>query len=185
MKLDHSITAKTAAVALAVALAAFGAFAAAQDGPRPRRQGPGPGFGMTGPGGPGPAPMGLPLHELDLSDEQREQIRAIHEKERESLKPVIEKAEAARQAFDKALNAENADAQAVGQAALAMKAAQAQVDAAHKATVEQVKAILTPEQAAKLEEMQKRRPRGGPGAPGFGGPGRERRPRPDGDSTAR
>jgi Spy/CpxP family protein refolding chaperone len=180
----RSTHARTIAGASVLALALFVAVAAAQDGPRMRRPGmagPGP-----GPGGPGGPPMAGLLHELDLSDEQREQVRAIHEKEREALKPVIEKADAARQAFDKALNAENADAQTVGQAALAMKAAQSQVEAAHKATLEQVKAILTPEQAARLEEIQKRRPRMGPaGAFGPGGAGAPRRPRPDGDAAKR
>ena len=73
---------------------------------------------------------------------------------------------AAKEAFDKALEAENADAATVGQAAIAMKDARDQVEAHHKATMDAVKAILTPEQAAKFEQMQKHMMRGpGPGGP--------------------
>ena len=46
-----------------------------------------------------------------------------------------------------------------------MKNARNQVEAHHKATMDQARAILTPEQAAKFDEMQKRMRGPGPGAP--------------------
>ena len=123
----------------------------------------GPGFGPGGPGGPAVERI---AERLGLSDEQKTQWKAIHDKAREEGEPLMKAAGQAKEAFDKAMEAENADAATVGQAAIAMKNARNQVEAHHKATLEAVKAILTPEQAAKFEEMQKRMMRGpGPGGP--------------------
>jgi len=101
---------------------------------------------------------------LGLSDEQKAQWKAIHEKAREEGQPLMKAAGAAKEAFDRALEAENADAAAVGQAAIAMKNARSRAEAHHKATLDAAKAILTPEQSAKFEEMEKHMMRG-PGGP--------------------
>ena len=156
---------------LAIAMITVGTFgliaAAAAQGPGGghMRHGGGPGFGPGGQGGP---PIEMIAERLGLSDEQKAQWKAIHEKAREAGQPLMKAAGASKEAFDKALEAENADAATVGQAAIAMKAARGQVEAHHKATMEAVKAILTPEQAAKFEQMQKHRMRGR--GPGPGGP---------------
>jgi periplasmic protein CpxP/Spy len=155
-----------------------------------RPDGPGgPGFGPRGPGGHGGPPIGIVARHLGLSDEQREQWKAIHEKAREAGEPLMKATREAKAAFDKALEAENADANTVGQAALAMRAAHKNAEAHRKATFESVKAILTPEQLARVEEMEKQGPRRdkgfGPGAPGGpGGPegGLRKRQRPEGSN---
>jgi periplasmic protein CpxP/Spy len=162
--------------AAAVAAVSFGwiAIAGAQLPQGAPRRGPGgPGFG---PGGPGPegAPIERITEHLGLSDEQREQWKALHEKARETGKPLMEAAHQAREAFEAALDAENAEPANVGRAALAMRAAGRKVEEHRKATFDAAKAILTPEQLAKLEEGGKRRLGPGEGA-GFG-PGRPRRP---------
>ena len=177
---------KNAFKTVALAAVTFGwiAVAAAQPPDGGPRRGPGhpggPGFG-PGDRGPGGPPIERIAEQLGLTEEQEEQWKTLHEKERESARPLIEAAENAREAFDKALNAENADATAVGNAALAMRAAGRKLEAHHKAAFESVKAILTPEQLAKLEEHEKRGRRpgpGGPGAPGFGAGPKARRPGP-------
>lgn len=157
---------------LAIAMITVGTFgliaAAAAQGPgggHMRHEG-GPGFGPGREGGPGGPPIEMVAEHLGLSDEQKAQWKAIHEKARETGQPLMKAAGVAKEAFDKALEAENADAATVGQAAIAMKNARNQVEAHHKATMEAVKAILTPEQAAKFEQMQKHMMRGpGPGGP--------------------
>jgi Spy/CpxP family protein refolding chaperone len=98
--------------------------------------------------------------ELGLSDAQKSQIEALRTKQRETLRPLMESARQAHEAFRSALDAESPDATAVGQAALAMHAAEKQVRAAHEAAFVEVKAILTPEQRQKLEEARERGPRG-------------------------
>ena len=157
-----------------LAVATFGwiAAAAAQgpEGGHMRHAGEpgGPGGRGIGPGGPGSGgpPIEMIAEHLGLSDEQKAQWKTIHEKARETGEPLMKAAGEAKEAFDKALEAENADAATVGQAAIAMKNARKQVEAHHKATMDAAKAILTPEQAAKFDEMQKHMMRGrGPGGP--------------------
>jgi protein CpxP len=160
-----------------LAAASFGwiSLASAQ-GPEggPIRRPGGPGFGPGGPGGPGGPPMGPPMgmiaEHLGLTDDQKAQWKAIHELARETGEPLIKAAGAAKEAFDKALESENAEAGEVGKAAIAMRNAHRAVGAHHKATSDAVKAILTPEQLAKFEEMERRR---GPGPNGFGPGGRQ------------
>ena len=132
--------------------------------------------------GPWPSRGGPPIEmvaeELGLSDDQRTQWKAIHEKARETGETLMKTAGAAKEAFDKALQAENADPMTVGQAAIAMHNAHQKVEAHHQATIEAVKATLTPEQLAKFEEREKHRPGGAPSRGGFapGGPQRRRGP---------
>ena len=151
--------------AAAVAALAWAGLAQAQDPPAPphgHEMGPGrPG----GPGGPGFGPR--LAEELGLSDDQKAQIDALATKQRETLRPLMESARQAHDAFQAALDADGADAATIGQAALAMKAADKKLRAAHEAAFEEMKAILTPEQAAKLDQVrvQGRGPRTG----GFGG----------------
>ncbi|MBK5254555.1 MAG: Spy/CpxP family protein refolding chaperone [Vicinamibacteria bacterium] len=152
--------------ALAAATFGFISLAAAQ-GPEggPMRRPGGPGFGPGGPDGPGGPRAGMIARELGLSEDQKAQWKAIHEKEREATEPLLESVREAKEAFDKALASDSADATTVGQAAIAMREAHRKVEASHRATFEAVKAILTPEQLAKLDAMEQRGPRRGPGGP--------------------
>ncbi|MEO8502175.1 MAG: Spy/CpxP family protein refolding chaperone [Vicinamibacteria bacterium] len=157
---------------LAVATLGWIATAAAQgpDGGHMRRPG-GPGGPGFGPGGPGGPPIEMIAEHLGLNDDQKTQWKAIHQKARETGEPLMKAAGEAKEAFDKALEGENADPTAVGQAAIAMRNARKKIDAHHQATLDSVKAILTPEQLAKFEEMGKHRS-GGPGMGKPRGPGR-------------
>jgi len=155
-----------------LAIATFGwiSVAAAQGpGGPPMRHGGGPGGPGFGPGGPGGPPIDMIAERLGLSDEQKAQWKAIHETARTTGEPLMKAAGAAKEAFDKALEADNADPATIGQAAIAMKNARTQLEAHHKATMDAARAILTPEQAAKFDEMQKKmgpqgmRKRRGPG----------------------
>jgi Spy/CpxP family protein refolding chaperone len=152
--------------AAAVAAWPWAGLAQAQDPPAPPH---GHEFGPGRPGGPGGPGIGPRFaEELGLSDEQKAQLEALRTKQRETLRPLMESARQAHDAFQTALDAENADAAAIGQAALAMKAADNKLRAAHKAAFEEMKAILTPEQAAKLDQVQAQHK--GPGPGGFGRP---------------
>ena len=143
-------------------------------GPGDHRQGPpmGRGFGPGEPGGPGGPPLDMMARHLGLSDEQKGLVKAIHERQMEAAKPLMKAAGETAEAFHAALEGDNSDPAAVGRAAIAMRNARRAVEGAHKAAFEEVKAILTPEQRAKVEEMEKRRSEHGDG-PGFGpgGPG--------------
>jgi Spy/CpxP family protein refolding chaperone len=139
----------------------------AQEPPGPphgREFDPGGPGGRGGPGGPGFGPR--LAEELGLSEDQKAQLEGLRGKQRETLRPLMESARQAHEAFQSALDADNADAAAIGQAALAMKAADKKLRAAHDAAFEEIKAILTPEQAAKLEQARAQHKGSGPG--GFG-----------------
>jgi Spy/CpxP family protein refolding chaperone len=160
---------------LAIATLGWISTAAAQGNPgggRPRGPG-GPGFGR-GADGPGGPPMGMLAERLGLSDEQKVQWKSIEESARTAAEPLMKAAGDARQAFEKALEADNTDPASIGQLAIAMKSARNQLEAQHKTTLDSLRAILTPEQAAKFDEMQKRMRRG-PGPDGPQGEGMRRR----------
>lgn len=150
--------------AAGLAVAGWAAVASAQG---PARRGAGPGGSGFGPDG------GRLAERLGLTDAQKAQLKALREKNRDAMKPLLQSARQAREAFRTALEAESPDAAAVGQAALAMHAAEAEVQAAHEAHREEFKAILDPEQREKLERAEKDGPRRF-GRRGFGprrGPG--------------
>ena len=141
------------AAVVGAALAALGWVAIAQaqganGAPRDREVGPGFGPGRL-------------AEELGLNDEQRTQLEALHSKQRETMKPLMDTARQAHDAFRQALEAEAADPATVGQAAIAMHAAEKKLRAAHQAAFEEMKSILTPEQRAKLEQLRERGPRHG------------------------
>lgn len=150
-----------AAGLVAVALAAGSALVIAQDGPMPRR-GPGPGIGgpmggMRGPGGPmGPMGMGPApgFRELDLSDDQKAQVKSIMDSHQAEFKAAGDKVAAARDGMRTLLDAEPLDENAVR--AKSIEVANADADAAILGAKvrAQTLQVLTSEQLAKLKELQ-------------------------------
>jgi Spy/CpxP family protein refolding chaperone len=97
---------------------------------------------------------------LGLSADQRARLDALNDRQNQRLKPLLDAARHAREAFRKALETEGADATSVGQAALAMQAADNKVRADHQVAIDEMKAILTPDQREKAEEIYRLRQRG-------------------------
>jgi Spy/CpxP family protein refolding chaperone len=155
----------TMALAATLALATI-AVARAQDPDMPPPPGPEPhGWFVPGPGGPGRGPHGGRFaEELGLTDDQKAQMESLRKKNQETLKPLADAAREAHEAFRAAMDGDNPDPAAVGQAALAMRSAEKALRAAHEASFEQMKSILTQEQRDKLDakrkEHQLRGPRG-------------------------
>lgn len=159
---------KTVKLTLAAGLLAVMAAAAApalmaQDAPQAPRRG-----GWMGPGGPGGhggpgrqgGPMGLigpGFRGLDLTDAQREQVRAIMQSHQAEFKQVGEKMRAARDGMHALVNADTLDEAAIR--AKATEAAAAEADAAilNAKVRAEVKGILTAEQLEKMKEQQGRR----------------------------
>lgn len=122
----------------------------------PARRG---GRGFGGPGGPG-GPAGrmggaFGFREVmrDLTDAQREQVKAIHEKHADSMRPIAERAHTAREALDNAvISGNSANLQAlsieVGNAETELAFAQAQVQS-------EIYNVLTAEQKQKIAERRK------------------------------
>jgi Spy/CpxP family protein refolding chaperone len=146
----------------------------------------GPGAAAHGPG------MGAPMHgrrmgrgaqggmgfgpalsrELDLTAEQREKVRAAHE--REQRKAIQARAEIQLAALDlrKLMRAEKPDARAIDAQIDKLSAMRAALQKSHVATMLEIRASLTPEQQKKLREFREQGPqmrRGVRGRQGGGG----------------
>jgi Spy/CpxP family protein refolding chaperone len=137
-------------------LLAFGAIiVSAQPGPggfgglhgkRGARGAGGPG----GPGGPGP----IALHHLDLTDAQKEQIRTLHQQQRETFHALMETAGTARRALDEAALA--GDEAGVRAKAAEFAAAQTELAVAQAQVHAAVFKLLTPEQQQKALAARQR-----------------------------
>ncbi|MFO7695397.1 MAG: Spy/CpxP family protein refolding chaperone [Vicinamibacterales bacterium] len=188
----------TAAVGFAttVQLAARSGQGAGQEqaGPGGRR---GPGMmaqGMRGPGGPGMrggpggGPFGLVgagLRGLDLTDAQREQVRAIMESHRDEQKAIGDRMQAARKALHEVIAADAVDEGAIRAKAGEVGAVEADAAVLQAKIRAEVFGILTPEQAAKAKafrsQMEQRMKDGrgqGRGMRPHPGPRPETRPEP-------
>ena len=140
------------ATALAVSLGALPALA---QGPGQRMGGPG--RGGRGPGGPGAGIMPM-LQRLDLTDQQREQVRALMEANRPPTDPgQLREAELKLHA---AILGDNPDPQAITAAKAAINAAHAE-ELDHQVDVlTKIAQILTPDQRQQLLKLQSEGPHG-------------------------
>lgn len=120
------------------------------------------GQGMMGPGGPGmrggpggPFGMGgFPLRGLDLTDVQREQVRAILESHRDEQKAIGERMQAARKALHAAIAADAFDEGAIRARAGEIGAIEADAAVLQAKIRGEVFALLTPEQVKKAKELR-------------------------------
>jgi periplasmic protein CpxP/Spy len=154
-----AVVAITGALFLMLAVVGF------SQGGRPRG-GPGheggPGGFRGGPGGPGA--LEHLSRELNLTDEQKAQIKKITEGAEESTKALREQLRSLHESQRDILKDGAFDEAAVRAAAQARANLQVELEVAHARTMSQVFAILTPEQKAQLatrrqELEQKRRER--------------------------
>ena len=93
----------------------------------------------------------LCLHLLDLTEEQKTQVRAILDAARPELQADQAAIAAAREVLRAALDAEPPDACAIGEAAIGVDAALQALREDVEAMRAQIEALLTPEQLAKFE----------------------------------
>jgi len=149
------------AVAAAVIVAGFaGVHAAAQNentNPPPR---PFMGRGM-GPGGPGMMGM-LPRlgRVLELTDAQKDQIKAIAQSHKDEWKALADRARAAHQALGAAVTADTVDDTLIRQKSADVAAVDADMAVARAHAHAEVMQILTADQKAKLKELRARGGRG-------------------------
>lgn len=159
-KFKASIVAGVAALTLAVGAPVF--LAAQQD--QPRRgpgfggpMGPGPGGpGMRGPGGPG----GFGFRGLDLSDDQKEQLKKIAESHEAEFKAIGEKTRAAHDGMRALLDADSINEAAIRAKSQEVAAAQADAMILQAKIRKESMQILTADQLAKLKERREARPDG-------------------------
>ncbi|MBK9089785.1 MAG: Spy/CpxP family protein refolding chaperone [Holophagales bacterium] len=107
------------------------------------------------------------LAALDLTDAQKEKVRALFESEKPKYETLRQEGRTAREALRAAASAEKPDPAAVGAAFLRVDANRKTVKAERAGSKEKLEALLTAEQKAKLEgwraaHRQARRGAGGP-----------------------
>jgi len=115
----------------------------------------GPGFGGPGFGGPG-GPLGL-LRQLDLSEEQRAQVKQVMDGHRDDLRGIGERLRAAHQAQEDAVTAAQFDEQVVRAKSAELAAIEADAAVLQAKVHSEVFAVLTPEQQAKAAELKTQR----------------------------
>ena len=117
--------------------------------------GPG-GPGMRGPGG--PMGFGPGFRELDLTDEQKAQMKSLAESHRDEFRAAGEKSRAAHEGMQALLEAETIDEAAIRAKSVEVAAAEADVMILNAKVRQESMQILTPDQQAKLKELRDARP---------------------------
>ncbi len=168
IRFKTSIAAAVAVASLAVGapmlMADTSAKATASEQDQPRRgpgfggpMGPGPGLRMRGPGGPG----GIAgFRGLDLSDDQKEQLKKIAESHQAEFKAIGEKTRAAHEGMRALMDAETINESAIRAKSQEVAAAQADAMILNAKIRQESMQILTADQLAKLKERREARPDG-------------------------
>jgi Spy/CpxP family protein refolding chaperone len=113
--------------------------------------------GQGGPGGPGGGPLGFlgpAARELNLTDAQREQIKAIAKSHNEEMKAVHEKLAPARKALDDAITADTVDDAAIRKAAGDVAVIEADAAVLRATVHHEALGVLTDDQKAKAKELK-------------------------------
>ena len=139
-----------AAGLVAIAMAGAAPMLMAQDAPD-RRGGPGAGRQMRGPG------MGPEFRGLDLTDDQRAQLRKIREARQAEFKAAGEKVGAARQGMRALVEADSINESAIRAKSAEVATAEAEVAILNAKVRAESLQILTSEQQAKLKELRTNR----------------------------
>jgi len=95
--------------------------------------------------------------ELNLTEEQREEIKAIIEKRRPEMQPVVRKVVDKKRALREAVLAETPDERAIRRAADELGKAAGEVSVLASRIAGEIRPILTPEQIEKLEKFSEER----------------------------
>jgi protein CpxP len=146
-----------AAGAAIVTLAAGAPMLMADQNQPQRRQGPG------GPGAPGgvralaPMGFGLGFPGLDLTDEQKAQLKSIADARQNELRAAGEKIGAARQGMRELIEADSINEAAIRAKSVEVAAAEADLAIINAKLRKESMQILTAEQLAKLKEQRESR----------------------------
>ncbi len=130
---------------------------------------------IGGPGGPGPGfhPVRAALRQLDLTDQQKEQVKAAFQASRPNLQKLRDTMRADHDTLNGLVTAPTRDYAAIGKAFATVHDDREALKAERQKLQAAIQSVLTPEQKAKLDGFGhgfRMGRRGGSGGPG-GGPG--------------
>ncbi len=141
----------TVAITVVVLMLAFGLSLTAQPGPGGRRGGGA--FGQAGDGAP---LLGYIARHLDLTDDQKAEVKKIAAAERTMMQPIHEQMRKNRTALQEATKEGQFNESEVTQLAQEQGQLMAQMIVSRERVKSQVYKILTPEQREKLAEVGER-----------------------------
>lgn len=95
------------------------------------------------------------LEELNLTAEQKESAKQLHEEMMGKAHPIMEQHHQQMEEIHSLLDAGNANATEIGQKMIAAHATRKQLEAIHEEGFERFKSFLTAEQQEKLETLKK------------------------------
>lgn len=98
------------------------------------------------------------FEKLDLTEEQRDALKALHEELRAETEPVMKQHLQQMEEIHALLDAGNANPTEIGQKMIAAHATEKQLKALHEAHKERFSALLTEEQREKLKEIEAEHP---------------------------
>ena len=123
----------------------------------PRRPGPGGDSGLRGPFGGGPFGDGPLIPRVpDVTDAQRQQMRAIVDRHQAEIRPVMEQLHTARTALEDAIVSTPGDEATIRLKSADVAAAEADLAVIRARVYAEVAALLTPEQQQQLQEQRNR-----------------------------
>jgi Spy/CpxP family protein refolding chaperone len=153
-----AVTVGVGSTALRAAQGPGGGLDAAEQGWFGGRGGPGPGGpggpgGRGGRGGPGGGLGFLLAPSLNLTDDQKQQVKNIVAQHKDEFQAARQKLRAAHEAQQAALEADGFNEGAIRNAATAVGAAQADLMVLGARVKTEALQVLTPEQSAKLQQL--------------------------------
>ncbi|HEY5883925.1 MAG TPA: Spy/CpxP family protein refolding chaperone [Pyrinomonadaceae bacterium] len=98
---------------------------------------------------------GDPIRELNLTPEQREQIRMIREQNRVERAAINQRVRESNRALEEALDSDNPDQSVLEQRIQEVSAAQAEAMRMRVVTEVKIRKVLTSEQRIRLQEMRR------------------------------
>lgn len=121
------------------------------------------GPGMHGKHGGGPHirfehAIGHMIEKLDLTEDQKEASKKLHEDAKTRVHPLMEQHHQQMEEIHALLDAGTANATEIGEKMIAAHATRKQLEAAHDEIKASFVALLTAEQRAKLEELEEEMP---------------------------
>jgi len=97
------------------------------------------------------------MHELDLTDDQKAQLKTIAESHRDEFREAGQRVGVAREAMRTLIEADQIDENAIRAKSVEVAAAEAEVAILNAKVRQQSMQVLTSEQQAKLKELRESR----------------------------
>ena len=108
--------------------------------------------------GGGPLGLGPEMRQLDLTDDQKQQLKTIAESHHDEFRAAGDKARAAHEGMQAMVEADTIDENAIRAKSAEIAAAEAEVMILNAKVRKESMQVLTADQQAKLKELQDQRP---------------------------